>query len=91
MNILKKKTASRWVPHKLTSKQKELRVQYCRENLKKLQSGAWRFCDIVTGDETWIYLRQIGKKMANTCWLNEGGTVVRREIYESKVLFFHIL
>jgi len=54
MNILTKKIVSRWVPHKLTSQQKELQVQFCRENLKKLQSGAWRLCDIVIGEETWI-------------------------------------
>ena len=52
-----KKVTSRWVPHQLTDEQKQQRVKLCRENLAKFQNGSWRLCDIITGDETWIYHR----------------------------------
>ncbi|CAF3885412.1 unnamed protein product [Rotaria sp. Silwood1] len=47
-----KKVTSRWVPHELTDEQKQQGVQFCRENLAKFQTGSWRLCDIITGDET---------------------------------------
>ena len=52
-----KKITSRWVPHDLTPEQKQQRVNVCKENLKRVREGSGRLCDIVTGDETWIYLR----------------------------------
>lgn len=85
-----KKVASRWVPHNLTSKQKQERVRICKENLEKFQSGSWRLYDIITGDETWIYFRQTGRKASNACWINEGqspNTIVRQRIYAPKRLY----
>lgn len=85
-----RKVTSRWVPHELTIENKETRVKKCRQNLAKINSGEWRLCDILTGDETWIYLRQLGRKAANSSWVYKGqspGTVVRREQYEPKVLY----
>lgn len=85
-----RKLTSRWVPYDLTPEQKRERVNICKENLKKFREGSWRLCDIVTGDETWIYLRQVGRKQSNACWVKEGEspeTVVRRGKYEPKVLF----
>jgi len=55
-----KKVTSRWVLHELTPQQKQLRVKTCKENLSKILSGSWWLSDIFTGDETWIYFRQIG-------------------------------
>jgi [histone H3]-lysine36 N-dimethyltransferase SETMAR len=84
------KVSSRWVPHELTPQQKQDRVNFCKENLAKFRSNSWRLCNIVTGDETWIYLRQIGRKQSNASWIGQGEnprTVVRRSIYEPKVLF----
>ena len=60
-----RKVTSRWVPHNLTPQQKEERVRICEENLKRFHDGSWRLYDIVTGDETWIYFRQIGRKASN--------------------------
>jgi histone-lysine N-methyltransferase SETMAR len=85
-----KKVTSRWVPHELTLLQKQLRVKICRENLTKLRNHSWRMCDIITGDETWIYYRQTGRKASNACWIGEGQspeTVVRRSQHEPKILF----
>jgi len=85
-----RKVTSRWVPHKLTLKQKQERVRICRENLAKFQSGSWRTSDIITGDETWVYYRQLGRKASNAHWVGKGQspkTVVRRGKFEPKVLF----
>lgn len=85
-----KKITSRWVPHELNTFQKRDRVKFCRENLERYRKGSGRLCDIVTGDETWIYLRQVGRKQSNATWVREGesaGTAVRRNRFEPKVLF----
>ena len=85
-----KKLASRWIPHELTDEQKQERVKICRENLAKFRDGSWRLCNIITGDETWIYWRQIHHKATNTSWVGEGEsptTVVRRSKFEPKTLF----
>jgi histone-lysine N-methyltransferase SETMAR len=85
-----KKVTSRWVPHQLTAEQKQERVKLCRENLAKFRAGSWRLCDIITGDETWIYHRQIGHKSTNASWIGEGQsptTIVRRSKFEPKNLF----
>lgn len=85
-----KKITSRWVPHKLTLRQKEERVRICKENLAKFRHDSWRTCNIVTGDETWIYHRQIGRKASHAHWIRKGEspkTVVRRGKYEPKTLF----
>jgi hypothetical protein len=67
-----KKVTSRWVPHELIDKQKHERVKLCRENLAKFHAGSWRLCDIITGDEVWVYHRQIGHKSTNKSWVGEG-------------------
>lgn len=85
-----KKVTSRWVPHQLTLEHKEERVRLCRENLEKFRNNSWRLCNIITGDESWIYFRQIGKKSSNAYWTRKDQvpkTVVRRDRYEPKRLF----
>jgi len=59
------KVTSRWIPYLLTDAHREKRLAACRHNLSMFESGKWRICDIVTGDETWIYWRQIGTKTSN--------------------------
>ena len=85
-----RKVSSRWVPHNLTIEQKHERVRICQENLEKFQSGRWRLYDIITGDETWIYFRQLGRKESNACWITEGqsaNTIIRQEKYAPKRLY----
>ena len=36
------------------------------------EEGKWRLCDIVTGDESWIYYRQVQKKQMNLSWVGSG-------------------
>ena len=43
--------------HDLTDKNRKDRVDACRENLAKFKEGKWRLCDVITGDESWFYLR----------------------------------
>ena len=66
-----KKITSRWVLHQLTDEQKQEYVKLCRENLAKFCDGSLRLCDIITGDETWIYHRQIHRKSTNASWIGE--------------------
>lgn len=84
-----RKITSRWVPHFLSEKNRVDRVRACSEWLNKFKSEAWRLCDIVTGDESWFYWRQIGRKQSNASWVAEGEsprTVVRRDRYEPKTM-----
>jgi len=91
INCLKlKKITSRWVPHELTQKNRNDRMRICQENLEKFKSTAWRLCDVITGDESWFYQRQIGRKQSNASWVKIGEparTVVRRDRYEPKFMF----
>ena len=48
--------------HQLTDEQKQQQVKLCHENLSKFQNSSWRLCDIITGDEMWIYHRHIRHK-----------------------------
>ncbi|CAF4077587.1 unnamed protein product [Rotaria sp. Silwood2] len=50
----------------------------------------WRLCDIITGDESWFYHTQIGRRLSNTAWMGRGNpstTVVRRSKFAPKILF----
>jgi len=84
-----RKITSRWVPHDLTEQQKAIRVQVCQENLDKFKEGKWRICDIMTGDESWIWHRQILKRQSNATWVGQGDpprTIVRRHQFEPKAM-----
>jgi len=85
-----RKVTSRWVPHDLTPEQKKERLRICKENLRMIESGSWRLGDIITGDETWIYFRQIRRKASNASWIEEGqspGTITKRSQYAPKRLY----
>ena len=92
MNIIhkhlqKRKLSSRWIPHNLTAEQKLKRLNICKQNLAMFEEGKWRLCDVITGDESWIYHRKIQKKAMNLTWVGEGetpGTVVTRNQFEPK-------
>jgi hypothetical protein len=66
-----RKVTSSWVAHQLNDEQKQEQLRICRQNLAKFQNGTWRLDDIITGDETWIYHRQIGRKSSNATWVSE--------------------
>ena len=85
-----RKLTSRWVPHDLSDANRRERIEACRENLAKFKEGKWRLCDVITGDESWFYLRQIKHKSSNKSWVGEGEsprTVVRKDRFEPKHMF----
>jgi [histone H3]-lysine36 N-dimethyltransferase SETMAR len=85
-----KKVSSRWVPHELTPEQRQKRIDICQENLRKFESGEWRLCDVVTGDETWIYYRNIESKQKSRAWVGQDEappTVVKRQQFDKKSMF----
>ena len=85
-----RKITSRWVPHQLTPMNKLKRLNFAKEMLNKFDKGEWRLDQIVTGDESWFYYRQLGKKTANASWKKKGehpDIVVRRQIFEPKRLY----
>ena len=78
------------LPHELTDKNRQDRVEACRENLDKITKGKWRLCNIITCDESWFYLRQIGHKSSNASWVKEGEgprTVIKWDRFEPKNMF----
>ena len=84
-----RKITSHWIPHFLTDENRVQRVEACRENLAMFQEGKWRLCDILTGDESLIFWRRIGRKSSNACWIGEGEppkTMVRRNQFEPKTM-----
>jgi histone-lysine N-methyltransferase SETMAR len=90
MHLKMRKLTSRWVPHELTEKNRQDRVRMCEKNLAKFEESKWRLSDVVTGDESWFYHRQIGKKQANKSWVAEGEkarAVVRIDRFEPKTMF----
>ena len=74
-----------------TDQNRKDRVEACKENLTLFRNGSWRICDIITGDESWFYLRQVRHKSINDRWVGEGEslrTVVKRDRYEPKSMFY---
>lgn len=64
------KIGSRWIPHKLTEAQKQARVNWCKETLKKFDEGnAKSVYKFVTGDETWIFSYKPETKQQSTVWV----------------------
>ncbi|CAF4212789.1 unnamed protein product, partial [Rotaria magnacalcarata] len=63
-----RKITARYIPKDLTDFQRAERVQICEENLAKFQQASWRLCDIITGDESWFYHKQIGRKSSHAAW-----------------------
>lgn len=85
-----RKITARYIPKHLTDSQRAERVRICKENLAKFESGAWRLCDVVTGDESWFYNTRIGRKSSNSPWVTRGDpppAVVRRSQFSPRTLF----
>lgn len=65
-----KKIYSRWIPDNLTNAQKEARVNWCKEMLKKYNRGASNpVYNIYTVDESWIYAYEPETKQQSTVWV----------------------
>lgn len=84
-----RKITSRFVPHNLTEENRRNRVRLCEENLAKFRDSSWRLCDVITGDASWFYWRQIGHKQSNKSWVGEGEkprTIARVGRFEPKTM-----
>ncbi|CAF3775224.1 unnamed protein product [Rotaria sordida] len=84
-----KKLTARYVPKHLTASQRAERVRICKENLTKFEQGTWRLCDVVAGDESWSYHKQIGRKASNAAWVTMGDpspTIVQRSRFAPRTL-----
>ena len=65
-----KKICSRWIPHNLTKAQKDARIDWCKQILKKYNAGASNIVyKIVTGDESLIYAYEPESKQQSTVWV----------------------
>ncbi|KAI6648415.1 hypothetical protein LOD99_8205 [Oopsacas minuta] len=86
-----RKLCARWIPHQLHPEQKQNRVKWCHEMLKKLNNGNSRdVSKILTGDETWIYHYDTETKQQSHQWceIGEGPpTKVRRTLYTKKQMY----
>ena len=69
-----RKITARWLNNILTDAQRIERLRLCQENLAKFHEGTWRLCDVVTGDESCFYHKQIGRKSSNGAWTPIGET-----------------
>lgn len=68
-----RKLSCRWIPHILTAAEKETRVMWCKEMLRRFKGGQSNAVfDIVTGDETWIYCYEPEKKESSKEWVFPG-------------------
>lgn len=65
-----RKLCSRWIPHNLKEEQKQARVKWCKDMLKKFEGGRSNSVyNIVTGDESWIYSYEPETKQQSTVWV----------------------
>ncbi|KAG5347244.1 SETMR methyltransferase, partial [Acromyrmex charruanus] len=65
-----RKLCSRWISHNLTEAQKQARVKWSKEMLKKFNRDRSNLIyNIVTGDETWIYSYKPESKQQSTVWV----------------------
>ena len=68
----------------LTEQNRKDRVRMCRVNLAKFKTAH----KVVTGDEVWIYWKQLRRKHSNKSWVAEGKnarTVVKVDRFEPKM------
>ena len=74
----------------MSAENRQDRVKICQENLAMFEENMWRLYDVVAGDESLFYHRQIGHKQSNASWVAEGEsprTEVRQRCFEPKTMF----
>ena len=87
------KICARWVPHLLTDKQKQSRVRFISQVIKKYDKcDPCRLEETVTGDETWIYHFQPYSKAKNMVWVSSEGDrpVIARHCKTSNRMLYAI-
>ncbi|KAL4499098.1 hypothetical protein ABPG72_017000 [Tetrahymena utriculariae] len=81
-----RKLSNRFVPHQFTQKNKEQRFSLCQENLKNIRLGIYKIGDIITGNESWFFLRQIKNKSMNYCWRSVNGWISFTQVNKGETL-----
>ena len=86
-----RKICAHWVPHLLTDEQKQSRVRLASQIIEKYDKcDPRRLEEIVTGDETWIYLFQPDSKAKNKVWVSSEGerpVIARRSKLSNRMLY----
>lgn len=85
-----RKITARYIPKQLTDYQRNERVRICKENLSRFTEGGWRLSDVITGDESWFFHQQTGRKVSNAAWVAKDDpppTIIRRNKFAPKTLF----
>jgi len=70
-DLRKRKICSNFVPHSLTSEQKDRRITACRDLIATADSDPDFFKKIVTGDETWCFAYDPTTKRQSSAWVGE--------------------
>ena len=90
-----RKICARWVPHRLTAEQKQVRMDACAEILHKFSKrNAGNLEYVITGDEKWFHEYQVPNKQHNKSWLcpNDPRPTITRTAQTSRkhmfVIFF---
>ncbi|MCU7801502.1 MAG: transposase [gamma proteobacterium symbiont of Lucinoma myriamae] len=86
-----KKICARWVPHLLTDAQKAMRVQAAKKLLQKYKNCSnKRICELLTGDETWVFYFEPQRRVDNKQWMRKGQErpiIAKRSRSAKKVLY----
>jgi len=70
-DLRKRKICSHFVPHSLTSEQKDRRIAACRDLIATADSDPDFFKKTVTGDETWCFAYDPTTKRQSVAWVEE--------------------
>ncbi|CAF5131931.1 unnamed protein product, partial [Rotaria sp. Silwood1] len=76
-----RKITAHYIPKQLKDYQRDERVRICKENLSRFTEGGWRLSDVITGDESWFFHQQSGRKVSNAAWVAKDDpppTIIRR-------------
>jgi histone-lysine N-methyltransferase SETMAR len=88
-NLGMRKISARWVPKLLTLSEKQIRVQFCQENLDFIADEPDFISTLVTGDETWCYYYDPETKEQSKQWKTKRSPVqvkAKREKSAGKVM-----
>ncbi|UYV66179.1 DBH, partial [Cordylochernes scorpioides] len=67
-DLMMRKVCAKWVPRVLTAKQKQRRVDVCREMLNELENKPDFLDNVVTGDESWTFQYDPETKAQSSEW-----------------------
>ena len=72
-NLNVSRVCARWIPRLLTPEQKGNRVDVCQYWKEQLRADPTWLDNVITVDETWIYLYDPETKQQSTQWVKKGG------------------